>query len=169
MMKISLLGFMATGKSTVGRLLAREMELDFYETDALIVEEEGRSIAQIFEVEGEAYFRQLERIILKRVVTGEDDFVVSTGGGIVLAGDNRKLLKQETLPVLLEASPETIYKRSKEDGGRPLLEVKKPRQRIEELLEERREFYHCFENRISTEGKSPAEIVEEIKGLKEKI
>ena len=163
--RISLLGFMATGKSTVGQLLAGELELEFLETDALIVDREGQSIEQIFEKKGEEYFRRCEREVLKEVLSSARGFVLSTGGGIVLKKENRKLLQEYTFPVLLEADPEVIFERSRQDQNRPLLQVENPRQRIRELLAERREFYYRFENRVDTTGKSPREIVEQIKQM----
>ena len=91
-MKISLLGFMGTGKTSVGKLLAEEMELSFLDTDELIVESSGLEIPDIFDTYGEEHFRQLEKKVLKDTVNKNKEFVLSTGGGIVLSEDNRKLL-----------------------------------------------------------------------------
>ena len=161
-MKISLIGFMATGKSTVGKLLSQKMGLKFLETDQLIELSEDKSIPQIFAQYGENYFRQLEKEILNEIIKKRDSFVLSTGGGIVLARENRSLLKQETIPFLLQADPETIYQRTKNEENRPLLAQPDPKKTIETLLAQRAEYYNQFKPKIKTDHKTPVEIAAEI-------
>ncbi|MFW5984943.1 MAG: shikimate kinase [Halanaerobiaceae bacterium] len=161
-MKISLVGFMGTGKSTIGKLLAKKMGSFFLETDKLIEEKEGRKIAQIFSRDGEEYFRDLESKILEEALSDSRQFVLSTGGGIVLSARNRKLLKEATFPILLEASPETIYRRTKEEGNRPLLDTAQPQKKIKQMLARRNDFYHQFSHRVDTDHKTPEEITVEI-------
>ena len=164
-MKISLVGFMGTGKSTVGQLLAKKLGLEFLETDQLVEQHEQASISQIFAEQGEKYFRQLEQEILQEILINQKAFVLSTGGGIVLSSDNRKLLQQKTIAILLEATPETIYQRIKEDGVRPLLATENPQRKIKTLLKQRQNYYQEFTHKIQTDGKTPMEIVKEIKNL----
>ena len=164
-MKIALIGFMATGKTTVGQILAEKKGLLFIETDRLIEEEEQRSIADIFENEGEQYFRRLEKKVLREVLLTGKDFVLSTGGGIILDSENRQLLKKKTFPILLEASPSEIYRRTREQGHRPLLDTKDPEQEIKKLLKKRQDYYHDFKNRVLTDGKKPLQIAAEIEEM----
>lgn len=164
-MKVSLVGFMGTGKTTVGKLLARNERLTFLETDRLIEKQENKTISEIFSEYGEKYFRQLETEVLHRIINEKDDFILSTGGGIILAAENRRLLKEKTYPVLLQASPEEIYSRLKNDDQRPLLEGENPRQKIRDLLEKRKEYYLEFENRIDTEKKDPRVVARKIKKM----
>ncbi len=160
-MKISLIGFMGTGKSSIGKLLAEKLDLDFLDTDDYIEEREGTAIPEIFASRGEEYFRRLEKRVLREILDRKDDFVLATGGGIVLSRENRELLKSRTFPVLLTASPEEIYRRTK-GGDRPLLAEPDPERRIEELLKIRAPYYNLFTDRIDTGGKDLYEIVKEI-------
>ncbi|MFW6386468.1 MAG: shikimate kinase [Bacillota bacterium] len=164
-MKITLLGFMGTGKSTVGPLVAERLAVPFLDTDELIVEKAGQSIPEIFANRGEEYFRTLEKQVLAETIEKRSKFVLATGGGIVIAEENRKLLKKDTFPVLLTASPEEIYRRVAKEGERPLLEVENPEERIAELLVTRRDYYNSFSRRIDTGNKTPEEICKEIISL----
>ncbi len=161
-MKISLLGFMASGKSTVGQLLASRLGLQFLETDLIIEEREGRSIEQIFTQSGEKYFRLQEKEVLKKLVYNKNSFVLSTGGGIVLDTENRKLLKEETVPILLDVSAETVYQRIQDDNSSPLLKSENPFARIKSLMQQRKKYYQQFSLKIETDGKTPPGIVDEI-------
>lgn len=160
-MRIALVGFMGTGKSSVGRLLARRLGFKFLDTDLLIEKKEGRSIPEIFAEEGEEYFRRVESEVLEEIINSGDSFVLATGGGIVISAKNRRLLKDRTFPVLLTASPETIYRRTS-GGGRPLLNLTKPEKRINELLKKREVYYREFKDRVDTEGKTLFEVTGEI-------
>ncbi|MFW5999665.1 MAG: shikimate kinase [Halanaerobiaceae bacterium] len=164
-MRVALLGFMAAGKSTVGPLLAEKLAVPFLDTDELIEQKAGESIPRIFSHYGEEYFRALEKEVLVAVIAGSTDFVLATGGGIVLSAENRSLLLEKTFPVLLTATPEVIYNRIKGEGGRPLLEVENPRTKIAELLKSRNKYYNDFPHAISTGQKSPQKICLEIISL----
>lgn len=153
---------MGTGKTSVGKLLAKKMKFNFLDTDNQIEKREGLSIPEIFANKGEDYFRSLEEKVLADIINTEQNFVLATGGGIVISPKNRKLLLNSTKSFLLEAGPEEIYRRTKADSERPLLETDNPLQKIKELLAERREYYQCFPNKIDTEEKLPVEIVEDI-------
>lgn len=163
-MKITLVGFMGTGKSEVGKLLARELSIGFIDTDEEIEKRSGTSIPDIFRNKGEEYFRHLETKELERVINLADNLVVATGGGIVISSYNRKIIKEQTIPILLKASPEVIYERVK-DSNRPLLEVVNPLDKIKKLLNERSLYYNEFELQIETDHREPEEIVREITGI----
>lgn len=147
---IALIGFMATGKSTIGPLLARELEYDFIDTDAMVEADMGMKVADIFAQLGEDAFRDAEHEALKKALSMEN-IVLSTGGGIILFNRNRKLLAERAFVVSLSAQPETIYGRVKDDDTRPLLNCEDPLLRIRQILAERKEYYDVCDFKISTE------------------
>lgn len=158
---VVLTGFMGTGKSTIGRLLANRLGADFVDTDELIVARDGRSIATIFHEDGQAAFRQWEAVIAQELA-GQTGLVIATGGRLMLDGANAAALSHNAHVFCLTAVPETILARLADDGGiRPLLDVPNPVQAIMNLLEQRREGYGRFPP-ISTDNKTPDQIVEEI-------
>ena len=164
-MKISLVGFMGTGKTTVGKKLADKLNLEFLETDSMIEDKTKKSIPEIFSQNGEDYFRTQEKNILNKIIDEKENFVLSTGGGIVISPQNRQLLKNRTHAILLKASPEVIYQRTKNDEARPLLQSDNPLQKIKKLLEARQDYYQQFFNKIDTDHKNPKKIVKEIINL----
>ena len=131
---------MGTGKSDVGRRLAKELKMHFIDTDTLVEKAEGRSITSIFKENGEEHFRDLETKILD-TLSDYDNFVISTGGGMVLRQENVDKLKKIGPLVLLGAKTEVIAKRLKGVKGRPLLDVPDPEKRIVEILEVRNPIY----------------------------
>jgi shikimate kinase len=138
---VALIGFMGTGKTVAGRLLAERLSKEFVEMDALIEKKAGKSIPEIFRQKGETGFRELE-IEVTRGIAGKKNAVIACGGGIVLNTINIDRLRQECVIVCLEASPAVILKRT--SGGadvRPLLAVAGRARRIEELLKFRRPYY----------------------------
>ena len=158
---IALTGFMAVGKSAVGRKLARRLGWRFVDVDRAIEQEQGMKVAEIFEREGEAYFRQLEKRKLGEILSQADQ-VIATGGGAVLDDENLSLLKRQSFLVCLTASPETLLKRSGIGKDRPLLTGDDKRERIEELLARRRERYAQAHLCIDTESSSVDQVVDEI-------
>ncbi|AWW26610.1 shikimate kinase [Acetobacterium carbinolicum] len=158
---IALIGFMATGKSTLGPMLARELEYDFIDTDAMVVANMGIEIAEIFSQFGEDTFRDAEHEALKKALSMEHR-VISTGGGIILFKRNRKLLSEQAFVVSLSAQPETIYGRVKDDNTRPLLRCEDPLLRIRQLLAERQAYYDVCDFKISTETWSTEECCQRI-------
>lgn len=108
-MRIVIIGFMGSGKSVVGRKLAKELKMEYVDMDTKIEEIEKRSITEIFKEDGEAYFRNVETKLLKDLTT-EDDIIISTGGGIVSKNENIDILKNEQNVILLDASVSTIKK-----------------------------------------------------------
>jgi shikimate kinase len=138
---IALIGFMGTGKTAVGRVLARKMDKEFIELDALIEEKAGKSIPGIFQQDGEIRFRELE-IEAAKEIAGKRNVVIACGGGIVLNTISIYRLKQECVIVCLTASPGVILRRTSGDKDvRPLLAVADRKRQIEELLKFRKPFY----------------------------
>ncbi len=157
-------GFMGSGKSTIANLLADRLELELIDTDKVIEETEGRTISEIFKTEGEVSFRDMETELLE-TIHGEHwrEFVISLGGGMPVREENRGLLRKIGKVVFLKALPETIYDRVKDDDSRPLLKTENPLKKIEELLQQRIEYYEdAADIIIDTDGKTPEEITEEI-------
>lgn len=160
MKRIILTGFMGTGKSSVGRLLAEKLNYAFVDTDTVIEEKQGLSIPQIFSQYGEAYFRQVEKNILKQVCKRKS-IVISTGGGVPLAQENRRTMQQEdSVVVCLRASIVTIMDRIKDRGNRPLL--KQDAAKMQALLDKRTPFYNEADFIIDTDKYSPMQLVDEI-------
>ncbi len=158
---IVLTGFMGTGKSRVGRELARMLGMRLVELDEEIEKAEGMAIKDIFSRHGEKYFRDRETEMVKRFAE-EEGLVISTGGGVVLREENMAALRKKGLIVCLWAEPETILERTSSSDERPLLNVQDPGKRIRELLEYRRPFYEKADITIRTDDKTPLEIAEEI-------
>jgi len=135
---LALIGFMGTGKTAVGKLLAQKLGKTFFETDVLIERKAGKSIPEIFRQEGEIGFRELEIEVIKEIA-GRKNAVIACGGGAVLNTINIDRLKRECVIVCLAASPEVILKRTSADkDGRPLLAVADRLRQIKELLKFRR-------------------------------
>lgn len=137
-----LIGFMGTGKTTIGSRVARSLGFRFVDTDKLIVKSAGKTIAKIFEESGESHFRDLETEALRSCVTSTD-LVISTGGGIILREENRELLRRAGYVIWLKASPEVIYARVRRSRNRPLLLTPDPLQSIRDLLASREALYEA--------------------------
>ncbi len=160
MQNIVLVGFMGTGKTTVGELLSEKTGMPLLDMDSLIVEQAGKSINDIFAQDGETHFRRLERGMVQ-ALADTHGHVISTGGGIVLNPDNIADYEKSGLVVCLLASPETILDRVRHDTSRPLLEGDKEN-KIIQLLESRKPLYEAVAHRIDTDGLTPEEIAERI-------
>ena len=128
------------GKSTVGRHLARRLDVDFVDVDQRIEQHIGSSIRVFFEREGEARFRTIEAEVLARLAAYPQG-VIATGGGAVLREANRKVLRQHTIAVYLRSSPEELFRRLRHDVKRPLLQVADPLARLRELHQQRDPLY----------------------------
>lgn len=148
--RIALIGFMATGKSTIGPLLAEALGYRFVDTDVLVEKNMNMKITDIFSEFGEDAFREAEHQALKEVLK-EENIVLSTGGGIILFERNRRLLAEKAFVVSLSAKPETIFQRVKGDETRPLLNCEDPLERIRKMLSDRQQYYDCCDYKISTE------------------
>ncbi|HMO05009.1 MAG TPA: shikimate kinase [Kiritimatiellia bacterium] len=151
-----LVGFMGTGKSSAGRILAERLGMTFLDMDDEIVRREGRSIPDIFRDSGEPAFRALERALVVELA-GQTGYVVSTGGGIVLNPDNVRDFARTGRVFCLHATPEAILKRVEHDTNRPLLQGGDKLARISELLAKRQALYDAIPDRIDTDGHKPAD------------
>lgn len=162
---IILTGFMGTGKTTVGKILAARLEREFVDTDSLIEQRQGRTIPQIFSELGEPAFRRLEAELAQELGQRQG-LVISTGGRFMLDPDNVKALSRSGRVFCLVATPQEILARISRDTGhcRPLLEVADPGKQIVDLLEERKRGYQQFVE-IKTSGKSPDQISDELLAL----
>ena len=134
---------MGTGKTTVGKKVARSLGFQFVDTDEMIVKAAGKSIPEIFADEGEETFRDLETAVLRECTTA-DNQVISTGGGIILREENRGLLKNAGYVIWLQASAKAIVSRVSRNQDRPLLAEKNPASTVKKLLNERHGFYESI-------------------------
>jgi shikimate kinase len=163
---IALIGFMATGKTTVGKALVQYLgnEYEFIETDQQIIQETGKSIPKIFAEEGEDRFREYEILVCEKV-SRLKNIVISCGGGVVLNYKNVENLKKNCYIVLLKASLEDIYNRLVKNGkeNRPVINKEDPRNEIKNLINLREPFYAAAaEFVINTSNKTVKKIVREI-------
>lgn len=146
-MLITLIGLPGSGKSTVGRQLARRLSAHFVDSDQVIEQQLGCSIREYFEREGEAAFRDVEESVLREIVRTDHPSlgqqVLSTGGGSVLRDANRALLGESGHVVYLRATPEDLYRRLRHDRNRPLLQGVDPMQRLRDLYVQRDPLYRA--------------------------
>jgi shikimate kinase len=159
---ITLIGFMGAGKTTVGKLLSAETGMEHIDFDDKIVAEIGMTIQEYFDLNGEAAFREKETKVLKKYI--DHNYVISTGGGIVMQQENRELLKAMAPVVYLETAPEVFIPRLKNDHTtvRPLVVSKSPEE-IKQVFEPRISYYKETASMIvSTDQRTPEAIVKEI-------
>lgn len=141
MKNLILIGFMGAGKTTVGKLLAKEKDMCFVDTDERIVSEQKREIPDIFLKDGEEYFRDLETELLLRMQEDTYHAVISVGGGMPVRKQNRELLRSLGCVVYLSASKQTILERVKNDVSRPMLNGGELEARVEQLMKDREALY----------------------------
>ena len=154
-----LTGFMGTGKTTVGRILAGRLGYDFVDTDA-VIESRAGPIQAIFERDGEAGFREMERTVA-RELAGRTRLVIATGGRMMLDPECAACLEPGADVVCLTAGAETIIERVGDTASRPLLDVPEAPARVRELLAERAEGYGRFPA-VDTEGRSPEQVADAV-------
>ncbi len=167
-MNIVLTGFMGTGKSTVGKILAKKLKMAYVNADGIIEEKEKKKISQIFEEDGEDYFRKKEREVIKDI-SKDNHQVIDLGGGAIIKEENLKDLRKNGLIICLTASLEEIMKRT-EGEERPLLNSKfqipnpkkEKKKKIEELLKKRESYYRKADILLDTTGISPLQVAEKI-------
>lgn len=159
---ISLIGFMGSGKTTIGGLLAEKTGYLFIDLDRIIELSEGKTINEIFEFSGEDYFREAESKIIKKVYSN-NRCVFACGGGVVLRGENMKMIRRNSRVVYLEISPREALNRLEGTSDRPLLQSPDKSKKAAELLSIRRLMYEKYSDIIiQNEGSSPEYAVDEI-------
>lgn len=156
---IYITGFMGAGKTTVGKVLSEKTGLPVYDSDEFIVEQEKRSIEEIFKVEGEVYFREAESRALQSLPT--KNAIITTGGGIILKKENRKFMKKNGTVLFLYCRPDVVFERLREDDSRPLLAGNKMKE-INSRLQARLPLYKEADYTIDTSSLTIDETVQKI-------
>lgn len=150
---------MGSGKSTVGRMLAEKLNMEFVDIDKEVEKSQGLRIREIFEKFGEQYFRELEKDKLMEYI-GKTGYVISTGGGLGADKHMMELMKQDGKVIWIDASLQAILERCKNDIDRPLLKL--PYEELLRLFERRKEVYSLSDIRINSDNVSPKQIVQNI-------
>ncbi|MEZ0232776.1 MAG: shikimate kinase [Methylophilaceae bacterium] len=162
---IFLVGLMGAGKTTVGRILAKHLNKDFYDTDHEIERRTGVNIPHIFEVEGEVGFRRREVLAIGELANMQN-VVLATGGGAVLMQENRTVLKTQGVVIYLRANVHELWLRTRNDKNRPLLQHGNAREKLEQLFGERDPLYREVASHIVDTGGYPvSHIVQQIENL----
>jgi shikimate kinase len=169
-MKIVLLGYMASGKSSVGKLLSKKLSMKFLDLDDYIINKEGMSIAEIFEKKGEVYFRVIENKYLKEVLNTKDQFILALGGGTPCYANNmEEINKRDTVSIYLQGKTKTMIDRLiKKKSKRPLiasLADDKIPEFVAKHLFERRLYYELAKVTVEIDAKSKKEVAKELKKL----
>lgn len=160
---IVFIGFMASGKTTIGKSLAEKKGYSFIDTDEWISNKMNTPISEIFDKRGEEYFRQLETNTIKKLSKNFDNTIISTGGGLAIRKENARYLKDMGTVVFLKVSKEIVISRIGKNEERPLLAGEDPEKKIEALLKERNPIYEQLADVIiDTNNKSIKEIVDEV-------
>lgn len=159
---IVLIGFMGTGKSTVGLKVAEKLKMEFVDMDREIEKITGMTISELFKRHGEVRFRSEEKLMAQKL-SHRNNQVIATGGGIVLQEENVKALQENGILICLDADAADIFERvNRKRGTRPLLKKNLKVEDIEAMLKEREPFYACAHYRINTSGKELDFVVNEI-------
>jgi shikimate kinase len=168
-MKIVLIGYMASGKSVVGKLLSSKMNIDFVDLDAYIENQEKMSIANMFSKKGEIYFRKVESLYLDQLLKTDKNYIISTGGGTPCYGNNLKKIKNFAISIYLKASIKIIYNRLLHESEQRPIVSEIPKNKLEEFIAkhlfERRSFYEQSSFTVDVNDKTIDEIVTEITKL----
>jgi len=167
-----LVGMMGSGKTTMGRTLAKHLGKAFVDSDEEIIKRTGVTIPHIFDVEGEPGFRQRETAAIRDLV-GRDNMVLATGGGAVLEEQSRTLLQQNGIVIYLKASVHDLWQRTRHDRNRPLLQTDNPHARLAELYQQRDPLYREASDIVILSGKQSAHalmlhLIDEIDAFREK-
>ncbi len=155
---IVLVGLMGAGKSTVGRHLAKRLRMKFYDSDAVIEQRTGVSIATIFEIEGEQGFRAREEQVIHELCN-DDNIVLATGGGSVLNANNRLVIQEAGHVIYLCTSAEQLYSRIRHDKSRPLMQTSNPLQTLRNLLRKREPYYFEVADSVIKTGQQRINVV----------
>lgn len=160
MKRITLIGFMGCGKSSVGTELSHTLKIPLIDLDSLIVKRAGMEIPKIFEKLGEKDFREIEREILKEVLKRDGEFVLSVGGGAPAYKDNINLINSFSTSLFLETPFPELWKRISQDKNRPLAGLGK--ERVKELYAKRLPYYRRADLTVNCRGKGIKEVASEI-------
>ncbi len=160
-LSIYLVGMMGAGKTTVGLRLARRLDRPFIDVDRELESRLGVDIPTVFDLEGEAGFRRRETALIDEL-TRQRGLVLATGGGAVLAAENREAMRQRGLVIFLKPTVAELWQRLRRDRHRPLLQTPDPRGRIQQLLLEREPLYHEVADHVIQSGRQPAEQIVEL-------
>ncbi len=155
---IFLIGLMGAGKTTVGKLIAKNLGKTFYDTDQVIEQRTGVKIPTIFEVEGEAGFRKRETTMLEELAQ-QRNIVLATGGGAIIAPENRAILKQHGYVIYLRANVNELYLRTRNDKNRPLLQNVDVKAKLEQLFHARNPLYTETADLIVDTGHQPVTVI----------
>lgn len=160
---VILIGFMGSGKTTMGIRLSYKLQIPVEDTDKIIESMEGMKTSEIFAVKGEAYFRKKETQLLESISASSSKKIYSLGGGTPMLPQNQGLLCKCGRVIYLRAKPETIYERLKNDKTRPLLQCDDPKERIRTLIEARDPVYmRCADYVAEVDDKEQNEILQDI-------
>lgn len=165
-----LVGMMGSGKTTMGRTLAKHLDKIFVDSDEEVQKRTGVTIPHIFDIEGEAGFRQRESVVIRDLV-GRDNMVLATGGGAVLAEQNRITLQQNGIVIYLKASVHDLWQRTRHDRNRPLLQTADPHAKLAELHQQRDPLYQQVADIVVQSSRQSAhalmlQLVDEIEKLR---
>lgn len=161
MKNLYLIGFMGVGKSHFGRIVSDALSYQFFDTDHVIENNEQKTISEIFQIQGEEYFRTLERNLIVSGLPSEA-CVVACGGGLAMQEGMMDVLKSKGVVISLFASKETILERTSRNKNRPLLDVDNPEERIRQMMDERAPKYLGADASIGTDGRTVADIMQHI-------
>lgn len=167
MRKITLIGMMGSGKTTIGKILSEQTGISAIDLDNFIENKENESISEIFKTKGEQYFRTVEANTIKELTQTTSSQILSLGGGTFENEQTRELLLKNSTVIYLETTPEEIFKRIKKTNNRPLLKNNMTIEKISEIMTKRKNNYNLAHHKILTDGKTPSKIAEEILGALE--
>lgn len=164
MKTIVLIGMMGSGKTTIGKLLGEKLTLRSIDIDVIIEQNEKRTVSEIFQNEGEKYFRNIERETIKKNFTNKD-LIISLGGGAFEDQLTQELLLKNSIVIYLKTSPNVILERIKNNTNRPLLKNQMTVEKIQSIILQRQKNYELANITILTDNKNTDKIVEEILGV----
>lgn len=171
MNNVILIGYMGCGKTSLGKKLSYKERIALLDTDKMIEQKQGMTVAEIFDQKGEGAFRMMETECLEEIMGYSERYVISVGGGLPIKEENRELLKKLGTVIYLRAEPDTIYERLKNDTSRPLLRGENPRGKIEAMIKQRGSVYELAADYIidvDAKGYETiiGEILEALKGIR---
>lgn len=164
MKKITLIGMMGSGKTTLGKILSEKTNISAIDIDELIEQNENSTITDIFKTQGEEYFRKIEAETIEELINSTTPQILSLGGGAFENVKTRELLLNNSVVIYLETTPPEILNRIQKTNNRPLLKNNMTIEKINEIITKRKDNYNLAHHKILTDGKTPSKIAEEILG-----